>query len=121
MERKLTDKILKWKWRMEREPLEAVTEAVEEILGIEIDEDMVEGDVLEIEIGIVIEDTEVEVDASMEAIAGMTRQAIEAMAEIDLNGDLTVEETILEEMIEIEVQEAAINHDPKIKNIIRTC
>ena len=33
----------------------------------------------------------------------MTRQAIEAMAEIDLNGDLTVEETILEEMIEIEV------------------
>ena len=55
---------------MEREPLEAVTEAVEEILGIEIDEDMVEGDVLEIEIGIVIEDTEVEVDASMEAIAG---------------------------------------------------
>ena len=33
----------------------------------------------------------------------MTREAIEAMAEIDLNGDLTVEETILEEMIEIEV------------------
>ena len=33
----------------------------------------------------------------------MTREAIEAMAEIDLNEDLTVEETIHGEMIEKEV------------------
>ena len=55
---------------MEKELLEAVTEAVGEILGIEIDEDMVEADVLEIEIGIVIEETEAAEDVSMVAIAG---------------------------------------------------
>merc|ERR1739844_527410 len=101
--------ISKWKWRIGREPLEAVTEAVGEILGIEIDEDMVVADVLEIGIGIVIEETEAVEDVSMVAIAGMTEVAIEAMAEIDLNEDLTVEETIRGEMIEKEVQEAVIN------------
>merc|ERR1719414_2127593 len=44
----------------------------------------------------------------MEAIAEMTEVVTEDMEEIDLNEDLTVEENILEEMIETEVPEVVI-------------